>query len=122
MTDIEAQRHRVTQALAQAQTRTARVARVLGFFIAGTGTALSYFVFVGMQTRDTYVAELIFIAMWMLIAGTVLVFFGAGGAAQLLDIPPMMWGVFAVVTGLIALLTFLPFGRFLAHLAGFEDF
>lgn len=122
MTDIEAQRQRVAQALADAQTRTARIARLLGVLITATGAALSYFVFVGMQTRDTYVAELIFIAMWMLVAGSALVIFGAGGAAQLLDIPPMMWGVFAVLTGFIAVLTFLPFGRFLASLAGFEDF
>lgn len=120
MTDIEEQRLRVAQALEQAQRSTALIARILGLVIAGTGAALSYFVFVGMQTQDTFVAELLFFATWMLLAGTTLLTFGAGGAAQLLDIPPLMWGAFAVGTGVIAVIAFIPFGHLLAHLAGFN--
>ena len=122
MTDIEEQRQRVAEALAEAQRRTAFLARVLGVLIAGTGVALSYFVFVGMESQHTVVFELVFFATWMLLAGGILLLFGAGGAAQLQDIPRLMWGVFAGTTGVLALVGFIPLGRLLAHLAHFDGF
>lgn len=118
--EFEEQRVRVLLELEESKGRTAVLGRVLGALSIGLGAALAYAVYTSMAERQVYVAELLFMAAWALCAGALLLVFGAAGAARLRDVPVGMWAVFAFVSAIAGLVTFVPLGRVLAGLAGLD--
>ena len=96
-------------------------ARFIGACVAAAGAVLAYTVYEGMAVNAVYSVELLYMATWGLSAGGMLIVLGVGGAPRVRDVPTMMWAAWAGASALLALLAFVPLGRILAGLTGFED-
>lgn len=94
--------------------------RVLGALSIGLGAALAYAVYTSMAERQVYAAEALVHGGVGALCRRALLVFGAAGAARLRDVPVGMWAVFAFVSAIAGLVTFVPLGRVLAGLAGLD--
>lgn len=118
---FDEERVRALLELDAAKARAAMLGRAGGAGLITIGAALAYANYEGIAHRHIYVPELLFFAAWASCAGLLLLVAGAGGAARIRDVPVGMWAAFAIASALGGLLTFVPLGRILASLAGFED-
>jgi hypothetical protein len=116
---LRAQSLQIALELEDARRVTAKIGRAMGVAVALVGIAFAYAVYEGMRARGIYVAELVFMAAWALVAGALMIVFGAGGAARLGHVPRTMWMAWAGVSAILGLMIFIPLGRLLAHFAGY---
>jgi hypothetical protein len=115
-----AQRLRIERELEESRARAGWIGRGIGALLFCVGLVLTYTVYEGMSRRAVYSAELLFMASWGMAGGAVMMALGVGGFARVRDVPKTMWAAYAGISAVLALIGFVPLGRVLARMAGFD--